>query len=116
MLADAPPEEAIHIIADRAKVHTVVVKLGSKGSLIRVGAELYSVDVCPVKAIDTTGAGDAYAGAFLFGMSRGLTPQQSGDLASAVAAQTVGQIGAVVKDKEALAAALAKVMGGQAPA
>lgn len=116
MLADAPPEQAIHVIADRANVHTVVVKLGAKGSLIRVGAELYSVDVCTVKAVDTTGAGDAYAGAFMFGVSRGLTPQQCGDLASAVAAQTVGQIGAVVKDKEALAAALAKVTGGQATA
>ncbi|MFT6820242.1 MAG: sugar/nucleoside kinase (ribokinase family) [Myxococcota bacterium] len=83
---------------------------------MRVGPELYSVDVCPVEAIDTTGAGDAYAGAFLFGVSRGLTPQQCGDLASAVASQTVGQIGAVVKNREALAAALARVTGGQAPA
>ena len=108
-MADVAPEAALDIIADKANVQTVVVKLGSKGSLVRHGSDRLSVDVCPVKAVDTTGAGDAYAGAFLYGASHGLTPQQCGDLASAVAAMTVSQIGAVVKDRAALASVLERV-------
>ena len=116
-LTDVEPEEAIHLIAKRAKLRTTVVKLGSKGSLVLDDTVLYTVDVCPVKAIDTTGAGDAYAGAFLYGASHDLAPQQCGDLASAVAARTVGQVGAVVKDREFLAETLARITAGaQAPA
>lgn len=113
-LTGVAPEDAIHIIAEKASVGTVVVKLGSKGSLVRKNGELYKVEVCPTKAVDTTGAGDAYAGAFLYGTSQGLTPQQCGDLASAVAAQTVSQIGAVVKDRAKLASLLAKATGAVA--
>jgi sugar/nucleoside kinase (ribokinase family) len=101
-LTNAPPEEAPHIIASRSKTKTVVVKLGSAGSIVVHNGELTRVGVHRVKAVDTTGAGDAYAGGFLYGLSRGWNIERSGALASQVAAMTVGQLGAVVKDGQSL--------------
>ena len=106
-LTDEPEEKAIHTIAERAGVGTVVVKLGSRGSLILHHGELHQIAVHPVKAVDTTGAGDTYAGAYLYGITSGWDVTHSGRLASIVAAMTVGQVGAVVKDAEKLRQALA---------
>ncbi len=105
-LTDRPAEEAIDIIAEQAHVDTVVVKLGKRGSLVRHGD--LRVEVAPrlVDAVDTTGAGDAYAGGFLTGLARGWPIERCGRLASHVAALTVAQVGATVKDAEALAAAV----------
>ncbi len=102
------PDEAIHAIADRAKIETVIVKTGKEGSLVRHNGELYPISITAVKAIDTTGAGDAYAGGYLYGMSHGWPVRRCAALASAVAAETVSQIGAVVKSRETLQACLAQ--------
>jgi hypothetical protein len=99
-----PPHEAIHAIADACGITTLAVKLGAHGSLVRHNGEVFEIPARKVKAVDTTGAGDAYAGGFLYGVSRGWSAEASGHLASAVAALTVGQIGAVVKDRAALVA------------
>ncbi len=110
-LTEEEPEDAIHTIAKRAKLHTVVVKLGSHGSLVWRNGELSTIGVHKVNAIDTTGAGDAYAGGFLYGLTRGWSATECGELGSAVAALTVSQIGAVVKDRESLQAAIIGVQG-----
>ncbi len=99
-LAGADPERSLDQLGARAEI--VVLKLGRRGSVIRRGAETFPVDARLVEAVDTTGAGDSYAGSFLFGMSRGWPLQACGDLASAVAARTVSQMGAVVRDATAL--------------
>lgn len=102
-LTDEEPEQAIDTIASRAGVSTVVVKLGADGSLVRQNGATHKISVEMVEAIDTTGAGDAYAGAYLYGFTRDWEPSACGSLASAVAALTVSQIGAVVKDRTRLA-------------
>jgi sugar/nucleoside kinase (ribokinase family) len=107
-LAGVPAEEAVDVIADRADVQTVVVKLGKRGSVIRHGAEKVRIEADVVDAIDTTGAGDAYAGGFLTGMARDWPIDRCGRLASKVAALTVSQVGATVKDADALAKAVAE--------
>ncbi len=103
------PEAACRAIATQAGLATAVVKLGSKGSLVLHGDELVRVPIFKVEAVDTTGAGDAYAGGYLYGLSRGWSPTHCGALATRVAALTVAQIGAVVQDRKALDAALAEV-------
>ena len=108
-LADQPAEDAVHTIADELGVRTVIVKLGKRGSLVLHEGQLYTIGIRPVEAIDTTGAGDAYAGGYLFGMTQGWPPDRCGALASAVSALTVSQIGAVVKDRIALEKVLATV-------
>ena len=107
-LTGLPAEQAVDAIAERAGVATVVVKLGARGSLIRSRDERVSVGIHRVKAVDTTGAGDAYAGGYLCGLSRGWTPVHCGQLASHVAALTVAQVGATVKDATLLARAISE--------
>ena len=87
---------------------TVVVKLGSKGSLVWHEGRTYTAGVHPVDAIDTTGAGDAYAAGFLYGYVSGWSPTHSADLGSRVAAETVAQVGAVVRNSELLQSLIEK--------
>ena len=52
-----------------------------------------------MEAVDTTGAGDMYAGGLLFGITNGLDWQQAGKLASHAAARVVSQMGARLETK-----------------
>ena len=47
-------------------VRRVIVTLGAKGSLYVDRKEHFHVDPFPVKPVDSTGAGDAFIGAFIF--------------------------------------------------
>ena len=77
-------------IACAAEIHehaeNVALTLGPKGSIIMHGGESLPVEGVPVKAIDTTGAGDMYAGALLYGITNGMSWHQAGHLASHAAA------------------------------
>ena len=46
-----------------------------------------------VNAIDTVGAGDTYAGAFLYGINNGMSLEQSGNLASLLSSKVVTKLG-----------------------
>jgi sugar/nucleoside kinase (ribokinase family) len=81
-----------------AKIHehaeNVALTLGEKGSIVMHGGEAFPIEGSAVKAIDTTGAGDMYAGGLLFGITNGLTWRQAGHLASQSAGRIVSQMGA----------------------
>lgn len=112
-LADCEdPIDAATIVHERARVRTVAVKLGSQGSMVVHDGERYRVPAYLVKAIDTTGAGDAYAGGFLYGMVNGFPIDRCARLGSATASLAVSQIGAVVKDMDALAEAIRRSENG----
>ncbi|MEM9643758.1 MAG: adenosine kinase, partial [Planctomycetota bacterium] len=85
------------------KIHehceNVALTLGEKGSLVMHGGEAFPIEGVGVKAIDTTGAGDMYAGAMLYGITNGMTWRQAGHLASSAAARIVGQMGARLDNK-----------------
>lgn len=89
---------------------TAVVKLGGEGSLVRQAGVTHRIPVFPVKVADTTGAGDAYAGGFLYGWLDGWPAERAGELGSRVAALTVSQVGAVCRDRGAVAAARSAVI------
>ena len=63
------------------------------GALIGTKERRIQVPGFKVQAIDTNGAGDMFAGAYLFGISQGLTPAQAGTLASRSAAEVVSNYG-----------------------
>ena len=86
-------------------VDWAVVKLGGEGSLVHHEGQTHHIRVFPTTVRDTTGAGDAYAGGFLFGWLRGWDPARCGELGSRVASLTVGQVGAVCRDRAAMSAA-----------
>lgn len=94
---------AVDTLADWVEV--AVVKLGGEGSLVRTGGRTHKIPVFPAQVADTTGAGDAYAGGFLYGWLRGMSPEKCGILGSRVAALTVSQVGAVCRDADAIASA-----------
>ena len=76
------------------------VTRGAKGSVIFDGAKLIEIEPFPVQAIDTVGAGDMYAGAFLYGITNGMDYQQAGRLASLASSQIVTTLGARMKTPE----------------
>ena len=76
-------------------MRNIVVKLGSRGVLLKQENETaVPVPGFPVKAVDTTGAGDAFNGAFAVGLLSGKSPVQSAKFANAVAAISVTRPGA----------------------
>jgi ribokinase len=76
-------------------VRNIVVKLGSRGVLLKQENQTaIPVPGFPVKAVDTTGAGDAFNGAFAVGLLSGKSPLQSAKFANAVAAISVTRRGA----------------------
>jgi hypothetical protein len=72
----------------------VALTMGGDGSLLMHNGEVIPIEGVPVKAVDTTGAGDMYAAGILYGITNGLTWKQAGRLASHAAARVVGQLGA----------------------
>lgn len=58
------PEETLHALR-REGIGSVVLTLGGAGSLVLPGdaSEAVRIPACPVEAVDTTGAGDAFIGA-----------------------------------------------------
>ena len=74
---------------------TAIVKNGKMGSFISHKRKLMRVPVQgPVTPTDTTGAGDIYAAGFLYGLSRELSIEQSGYVASVLAGEIIQQRGA----------------------
>lgn len=77
----------------------VAMTLGPNGSLLMHGGEAIPIEGVSVKAIDTTGAGDMYAGALMYGITNGMSWKQAGHLASHAAARVVSQLGARMQKK-----------------
>jgi sugar/nucleoside kinase (ribokinase family) len=77
-----------------AIANKVVVTLGSKGAKVITGDKHVDIDVHKVKAIDTNGAGDMFAGAFMYGLTQGMSDRDAGMLASESAARIVATFGA----------------------
>ena len=67
----------------------------AKGAVIVSGAEIHVVDAEPdVQVIDTTGAGDAFAAGFLFGLTRNDDLARCARLGSIAAAEAISHVGA----------------------
>lgn len=80
---------------DRAAAvcETVVCTHSDQPVLLRSAGVEVSVPVTPVTPVDATGAGDQFATGFLFGMSRGASPQVCGRMGVVAAAEVIGHIG-----------------------
>jgi len=69
------------------------ITLGSKGALLFDGSHMIEISPHEVKAIDSNGAGDMFAGAFLYGITHGHSFYEAGNIASLAAARVVSQFG-----------------------
>lgn len=74
-------------------VETVVITLGSKGVFISCDGREEIIPCFKVKAVETTGAGDAFNGGLLTGLSEGKDIWESARFASALAAISVTRYG-----------------------
>ena len=69
------------------------ITCGAEGALLFDGAQLIQVAGNTVKAIDTNGAGDMFAGAFLYAIAQGKNYKTAGEFASLAARKVVSQFG-----------------------
>jgi sugar/nucleoside kinase (ribokinase family) len=72
---------------------TFVITLGAEGALVYDGNTLIRIPPYPVTAVDSNGAGDMFAGAFLYGITQGYSHELAGHLASMASASVVSQYG-----------------------
>lgn len=70
-----------------------VITLGANGALIYDGDTFIEIEPYKVRALDTNGAGDMFAGAFLYGITQGRSYAEAGKLASLASSRVVTQFG-----------------------
>jgi sugar/nucleoside kinase (ribokinase family) len=85
------PEEVFQRFA--ADVPAAVMTLSERGAKIRFDGQVYTVASFPTQAVDDTGAGDMFAGGFLYGITQGMSAEESGSLACYLASKVVSQLG-----------------------
>lgn len=88
-------DKAASVFFDKG-VKIVVITLGSKGVYINTKYKKGIIPAYQVDAVDTTGAGDAFNGALLTGLSEGLDIWKSAEFANAAAALSVQRMGAAL--------------------
>jgi sulfofructose kinase len=79
----------------RPQHRLMCVTLGAHGATILAGDTLHHEPAFPVDAMDTTGAGDVFRGAFIYALLRGESPQSMLRFANAAAAVSCTRAGAM---------------------
>jgi len=77
-----------------------VITRGAQGALAWDGQAVVQIPAQPVQPVDTVGAGDMFAGAFLHGRSRGWDHAAAGRLATTAAARLITAYGARLTREE----------------
>lgn len=72
------PEHTMRAIAERGRARLVVATAGAEGAYLLADDELTHIPTTTPRkpVVDSNGAGDAFASAFLFGWLKGETPQR----------------------------------------
>jgi ribokinase len=81
-------EVAAHVLLRRG-AGTVILTLGERGSLLVTAQETTHVPATPVKALDSTGAGDAYVGSLAYFLAAGKSLTEAIRRANHIAAISV---------------------------
>jgi ribokinase len=109
---DASDDAQLVAFARRIRAR-VAVTLGSRGAaVVTTAGSVERLPAVPVKAVDTTGAGDAFVGAFAFGLAAGLDELVAVRVAIACASDSVTRPGtqASYPGRDRAAAILADVV------
>lgn len=77
----------------KGAARTFVITLGAQGALVFDGQTESRIDPFPTEAIDTNGAGDLFAGSFLYGITSGQNFAEAGKLASLASSLVVSKLG-----------------------
>ncbi|HCM77740.1 MAG TPA: adenosine kinase [Cytophagales bacterium] len=77
------------------------ITLGANGALIFDGDTFIEIEPYKVRALDTNGAGDMFAGAFLYGITHGHSYAEAGKIASLASSRVVSQFGPRLEPQQA---------------
>lgn len=87
------PEEALSVIGKMCEI--AVVKVGPRGSYVCRGTEKLHVEALPVdRVVDTTGAGDYFAGGFLYGLISGCSLVECAKIGTLTSGRVIQVVGA----------------------
>ena len=89
---DSAKEAALAIVRQGAK--RVIITMSSRGALILENGQFQHIAAFPALSVDTTGAGDAFNGAFAAALAKGQTIAQAATYAAAFASLAVEREGA----------------------
>lgn len=84
-------QDAIEVLSGLS--HRVVITQGAAGATVIQAGQTWQVAGRAVTAVDTNGAGDAFAGAYLFAINRDFSPEQAAQLAVLISSEVVAQYG-----------------------
>jgi sugar/nucleoside kinase (ribokinase family) len=91
------PEDSLNELAEQCEI--VVVKIGSKGSLVKSNGKVYRIDPIKVNPVDTTGAGDLFASGFLYGLTNNFSLDKCGQIGSLCAGKVIEVIGSKMSNE-----------------
>ena len=92
------PKEALNHIATLTDI--AIVKIGSKGSMVKQGNTVTTISPIKAHAVDTTGAGDLYASGFLYGLANGLDFEKAGYIGSLLSGTVIEVVGAKFSEEK----------------
>lgn len=84
-------DRALEKLQDTARQFAVT--RGGEGSVVFDGNQYHSAPAQPITAVDTNGAGDMFAGAYLYGITQGYNSLSAAVFANRAASAVVGQYG-----------------------
>jgi fructokinase len=108
-------EEFCRSYADLYQWEAVCVTRGSLGCSVLMNGQYIEAPGYPIQVVDTVGAGDAFAAAFLHGLGSGWSPREIADFANRVGALVASRRGAIpdwtIADAKALPSGLGTKIG-----
>lgn len=115
MTGETTPERVAAALAERYPGATIALKLDAAGAFVLEAGESQGVHVAPAKGrlVDATGAGDAFAGAYLAAQWHGASAVAAAGWANRVSAWVIGRIGARPKPNAQLSALLTSLAADQ---
>lgn len=101
---DIGPGGAAAVSAWTGVTPIVVVTDGPRGAWVHAGGERRHIDATPAREVDPTGAGDAFAAAYLIALDDGADPWEAARFAAAAAAIAVETAGPAGPSRNAVVA------------
>lgn len=94
LTGESEPDAIWAKVAERWPNASLLLTRGEQGSVAYAGGERYLQSAFPVRAVDTTGAGDTFLGYFVAGLEEGLSVSRCLSLAACASAICVTRAGA----------------------
>ena len=91
---DADPFQVLETMARKYRNAAAGMTLGRDGALLLARGQFYYSPGFVVETVDTTGAGDVFHGAFIYGLARGWEMERTLDFSNAMAALNCAALGA----------------------